>query len=37
MNAESVSSCISQPWATLCIQVPTSETSWPLQNSRKLR
>jgi len=31
MKAESVSRCMSQPWATLCIQVPTSDTSWPIQ------
>ena len=30
-KAEWVSRCMSQPCATLCIQVPTSETSWPLQ------
>ena len=28
-NGSPVSSRISQPWATVCIQVPTSDTSWP--------
>ena len=30
-KAECVSRCMSQPCATLCIQVPMSETSCPLQ------
>ena len=37
LKAESVSSRTSQAWATLCIQVPTRETSWPARKSRKSR
>ena len=33
-NGSPVSWRISQPWATACIQVPTSETSWPPKNRR---
>ena len=36
-KGESVSSRTSQDWATDCIQVPTSETSWPAKKSRKSR
>ena len=36
-NGEPVSSSTSHAWPTLCIQVPISETSWPLQKSRKSR
>ena len=36
-NGELVSSSTSHDWATDCIQVPTSETSWPAVNSRKSR
>jgi hypothetical protein len=31
---ESVRRSTSQPWATLCIQVPVSEISWPAKNRR---
>ena len=37
MNADDVRRCISQPCATLCIQVPIRETSWPVQNNLKFR
>ena len=37
MNGSFVRVRTSQAWATACIQVPTSEMSWPDQNSRKLR
>src|SRR5262245_50948840 len=37
MNGEPVSRCMSQPWPTDCIQVPTSETPWPMKNSRNSR
>ena len=33
-GSPSVSSRTSQAWATCCIQVPTSETAWPVKNSR---
>ena len=36
-NGEPVSSRISQPWATVCIQVPVTDTSWPSQKIRKSR
>ena len=32
-----VSSRASQPCAIVCIQVPISESVWPIQKSRKLR
>ena len=31
IRADEVRRCISQPWATLCIQVPIREMSWPVQ------
>ncbi len=34
MNGSPVSSSTSQLWATVCIQVPTNEVSWPAKNSR---
>src|SRR2546422_782251 len=37
MKEESVSRCMSQPCATLCIQVPISEMSCPVQKRRKFR
>jgi hypothetical protein len=37
MNAESVSSSTSHPWATFCIHDPMFEISAPAQNSRKPR
>ena len=33
-NGSWVSWRTSQAWATCCIQVPTSDTSWPPKNSR---
>ena len=37
MNAESVSSRTSQPWATFCIHAPMLETSAPIQKIRYRR
>ena len=36
-NGELVSSSTSHDWATDCIHVPMSETSWPAVKSRKSR
>ena len=33
MKADAVRRCMSQPWATLCIQVPVTEMSWPEKKS----